>query len=538
MKKKLQLFFLVSFIFSLCNAQSLTVVDLSSLSSTLRISDNNKYQLTGNGSVKDFTAIKIESGFTPTIQLKGCKWEVNNDTSYLITTSGTAGADIVFSGVSRFSSPNKGVAILHNGSGQIAFGNSGSAGDNLWTVSDSAIAVLNNSNGTVIVGIGAGIHTYSNTIVNAKNGTIIIKKEGYIYSRDSEAILNLLQGQINSYEGRIISNNGNAINMKGGILNIYDGGSINGTVFGVYASGAIINLYKGSVTGNNCAVYLTNGGSFYMSDGTLTGSKNSIYISKTARETVIYGGTLIGSDLSNIYSESDQDVVINNVRFHRSGVDKSYLIKGVNRSIIGNNKSTISEISSSNSDSIGIHFSGMKDAYAKTNRYIFSLSDFYDYNTVHIMNPDSLFRIKYHANGGIGSDYIQMSTSKAKLDKYANWFSAPENKIFVEWNTSSTGSGEKLTDNQENIFINKNIDLYAQWSITTNTQEILSKPNILVRDNGIKIEGLSVNSTYIIFTTLGAIVDKGTNVKSIELNLPKGIYIISIDNLKTRILIQ
>ena len=39
-----------------------------------------------------------------------------------------------------------------------------------------------------------------------------------------------------------------------------------------------------------------------------------------------------------------------------------------------------------------------------------------------------------------------------------------ENYIFKEWNTSADGTGTKYINEQE-ITLNKNITLYAQWEI-------------------------------------------------------------------------
>ena len=74
------------------------------------------------------------------------------------------------------------------------------------------------------------------------------------------------------------------------------------------------------------------------------------------------------------------------------------------------------------------------------------------------------FALSYDANGGSGSvadsnKYAQGSHAEVKFAA----MTAPENKVFIGWNTKADGSGTMYQPKDKILFGAANITLYAQW---------------------------------------------------------------------------
>lgn len=74
------------------------------------------------------------------------------------------------------------------------------------------------------------------------------------------------------------------------------------------------------------------------------------------------------------------------------------------------------------------------------------------------------YTVTYYANGGTGSLPEQQTVEKGQTVVIAhNTLIAPEDKIFKEWNTESSGAGTSYAAGQSDVVVNSKLDLYAIW---------------------------------------------------------------------------
>lgn len=77
----------------------------------------------------------------------------------------------------------------------------------------------------------------------------------------------------------------------------------------------------------------------------------------------------------------------------------------------------------------------------------------------------SAFTISYDANGGSGTvtDAKKYAEGSHAEVKFAMALTAPENKVFIGWNTKSDGSGTMYQPKDKILFAAADLALYAQW---------------------------------------------------------------------------
>ena len=93
-----------------------------------------------------------------------------------------------------------------------------------------------------------------------------------------------------------------------------------------------------------------------------------------------------------------------------------------------------------------------------------------DINLYCIWTTSNVYYVTFYPNGGNGQSYRQPFANGVSRSLFANRFTR-ENYDFVGWST--TPSGSKRYDNGQSIELNNDLNLYAVWTPTSPTTDII-----------------------------------------------------------------